>query len=97
MSTIPVLGRDEKSNNPLLILAEAVTQQTDVLKGIAKAMPNKHVYQLHPAGPNQWMVYCHACSEDLERYIWPCEKRTQVDPVPPSGFTTDEPPTDPAA
>lgn len=89
--TIPVLGRDEKSNNPLLILSDAVAHQTSVLEKIAKAMPAKHVYQLHSAGPEQWLVYCNGCSEAEERYVWPCHVREHDAPVPPSGFTAEMP------
>ena len=96
MST-PILGQNPESNNPLLVLAKAIREANVHLGKMAKAMPNKHVYQLHPAGPNQWMVYCNGCSEDQERYVWPCEKAEPDSPVPPSGFVAEPPAEDPSA
>jgi hypothetical protein len=85
-----IIGRDPESSNPLLLLARALTEQTEVLKVIAEntKKEDRHVYGIDEVGEGSFMSYCFACSENLGRYVHPCQDEKKAPPgVPPSTFS----------
>jgi hypothetical protein len=85
-----ILGQDPQSNNPLLILAQAVERQTAVLAQIAEntKKEDRHTYAVDEVGEGSFMSYCLACSETAQRFIYPCEDPHKAPPgAPPSTFT----------
>lgn len=80
--------------NPLIILAEAIERQTNVLGAIAAntAPQHAHQYGLAPAGDGTlWGTFCMACSEKDQHYVWPCHLEVETGPNPnrPPHFLAD--------
>ena len=85
-----LLGQNPQTSNPLLILANAIEQQTEVFKEIAKntAPEGRHIYALYEAGPGSFLTYCLACSEAEQHFIFPCTHPTKAPTQQPPGTFT---------
>lgn len=87
--SIPVLGRDEGSKNPLVVLANVMERQTQVLAQIAEntAKEGRHIYAYEEVQPGMWMGYCLACSEAAKRFVHPClDAQKAPTSAPPASF-----------
>ena len=89
--TIPIVGRPEGTNNPLVVLNEHLGAITQQLARIGGPTP-PHTYGLEiaedPGGHGKmWGAYCIACSEAAEHYVYPCQRAPEEQLKPPQFFT----------
>lgn len=88
-------GRPDGTNNPLLVLAEAITTHVaKPLERIAAAADKadaRHDYAVAIANIPQhgkvWGTFCTACSAQAEEYVYPCALKPD-DPIRPPAFFT---------
>lgn len=89
-----ILGQQE-TGNPLIVLANALAEQTGVLNRIAEntTPEGRHLYALHEVGVGSFLTYCLACSEAEQHFVFPCTHPTKAPTqLPPSTFTVEQGP-----
>jgi len=98
---LDIPGRPRDSNNPLVMITEAMNKQTEVitqgLSLIVRRMGDeRHVYALEPIENEHgkgFLSYCLSCSNTQQRFVHPCAiMGPELLPIPPSTMLVEGPP-----
>lgn len=93
MPEVPVIGAPAQTNNPLVVLNYHLEQITAALQALATPKTGyPHDYALAVAEDKgghgkMWGSYCLACSEKVERFVYPCQLEPEEAIKPPQFFT----------
>ncbi|MFL5865240.1 MAG: hypothetical protein ACJ780_31485 [Solirubrobacteraceae bacterium] len=89
--TIPVLGRPEGTNNPLVVLNEHLGNITAALRRLSGPdLPHDYAVGVaeDPGGHGKmWGAYCLACSDEVRSFVYPCQRAPEEAVKPPQFFT----------
>lgn len=97
--SIPVIGKSDQPNNPLLLLANVMERVIEPLREIAAntrpdasaVLPHRYAVTVvqDPSQGKVWGSFCLACTSEADEFIYPCKIEPDEPIKPPAFFTVD--------